>query len=110
MFQTSVLVTFWLVPAILGQPILRLYLLAEHTLCPLIPDMLRNSRTTLTLLPVRFIAWNMPYHAEHHALMAIPFHALPRAHALFRERIDHLTPGYSTFHRQLLAAIRRGNV
>ena len=71
MFQTSVLVTFWLVPAILGQPILRLYLLAEHTLCPLIPDMLRNSRTTLTLLPVRFIAWNMPYHAEHHALMAI---------------------------------------
>ena len=109
-FQTSVLVTFWLVPAILGQPILRLYLLAEHTLCPLIPDMLRNSRTTLTLLPVRFIAWNMPYHAEHHALMAIPFHALPRAHALFRDRIDHLTPGYSTFHGQVLAAIRRGNL
>jgi fatty acid desaturase len=109
-FQTSVLVTFWLVPAILGQPILRLYLLAEHTLCPLIPDMLRNSRTTLTLLPVRFIAWNMPYHAEHHALMAIPFHALPRAHALFRDRIDHLTPGYSTFHGQVLAAIRQGNL
>ena len=109
-FQTTMLVTFWLVPAVLGQPVLRLYLLAEHTLCPLIPDMLRNSRTTLTLLPVRFIAWNMPYHAEHHALMAIPFHALPRAHMLFRDRIDHLTPGYSKFHGQLLAAIGHENV
>ena len=109
-FQTTMLVTFWLVPAILGQPVLRLYLLAEHTLCPLIPDMLRNSRTTLTMLPVRFIAWNMPYHAEHHALMAIPFHALPKAHMLFRDRIDHLTPGYSKFHRQLLAVIRHENV
>ena len=108
-FQTTMLVTFWLVPAVLGQPVLRLYLLAEHTLCPLIPDMLRNSRTTLTMLPVRFIAWNMPYHAEHHALMAIPFHALPRAHMLFRDRIDYLTPGYSKFHGQLLAAIRHEN-
>ena len=109
-FQTTMLVTFWLVPAVLGQPVLRLYLLAEHTLCPLIPDMLRNSRTTLTMLSVRFIAWNMPYHAEHHALMAIPFHALPRAHMLFRDRIDHLIPGYSKFHGQLLAAIRHENV
>ena len=109
-FQTTILVTFWLVPAVLGQPVLRLYLLAEHTLCPLIPDMLRNSRTTLTLLPVRFIAWNMPYHAEHHALMAIPFHALPRAHMLYRDRIDHLTAGYSKFHGQLLAEIRHENV
>ena len=108
-FQTTMLVTFWLVPAILGQPVLRLFLLAEHTLCPLIPDMLRNSRTTLTMLPVRFIAWNMPYHAEHHALMAIPFHALPRAHMLFRDRINHLTPGYRKFHGQLLAAIRQEN-
>ena len=109
-FQTTMLVTFWLVPAVLGQPVLRLYLLAEHTLCPLIPDMLRNSRTTLTMSPVRFIAWNMSYHAEHHALMAIPFHALPRAHMLFRDRIDHLIPGYSKFHGQLLAAIRHENV
>ena len=108
-FQTTMLVTFWLVPAVLGQPVLRLYLLAEHTLCPLIPDMLRNSRTTLTMLPVRFIAWNMPYHAEHHALMAIPFHALPRAHMLFRDRIDYLTLGYSKFHGQLLATIRHEN-
>ena len=30
---------------------------------------------------VRFIAWNMPYHAEHHSYPTVPFHQLPRFHA-----------------------------
>ena len=71
----------WLLPVVLGQPMLRLYLLAEHTGCPMVPEMLENSRTVHTNAVVRFLAWNMPYHAEHHAYAAIPFHALPRAHA-----------------------------
>jgi fatty acid desaturase len=36
----------------------------------------------------------MPYHAEHHAYPAVPFHALPALHARVRERIEHLEPGY----------------
>ena len=36
----------------------------------------------------------MPYHAEHHAYPAIPFHALPRLHARVRDRIENLEPGY----------------
>ena len=40
--------------------------------------MLENSRTTYTNALVRFLAWNMPFHAEHHAWPSIPFHALPR--------------------------------
>ena len=35
---------FWLIPALLGQPFLRCYLLAEHTGCPLVADMLRNTQ------------------------------------------------------------------
>ena len=73
--QSTAVLTYWLIPVLLGQPVLRFYLLAEHTGCPLVPDMLRNSRTTLTSTVVRFLAWNMPYHAEHHACMALPFHA-----------------------------------
>ena len=49
--------------AFLGQPALRLYLLAEHTGCPAVPDMLANSRTVLTNAVVRWLAWNMPFHA-----------------------------------------------
>ena len=50
----------WVVPVVLGQPMLRLYLLAEHTGCPMVPEMLENSRTVHTNAAVRFLAWNMP--------------------------------------------------
>lgn len=85
----------WVLPALLAQPLLRLYLLAEHTGCPQVPDMLRNSRTTLTNRLLRGLAWNMPYHVEHHAFPAVPFHALPQAHAVLRPRIAVLAPGYA---------------
>ena len=100
------LILYWWIPLLLGQPLLRLYLLAEHTLCPFTTDMFRNTRTTLTGQLVRFISWNMPYHAEHHASMAIPFHALPAAHQLLQSRVKTQTPGYIAFHRQLLETLR----
>ncbi len=100
-------VTYWVAPALLGQPALRLYLLAEHTGCPLVPEMLRNSRTTRSNWPVRRLAWNMPYHAEHHAYPALPFHALPAAHALLAARIETQAPGYWAAHRDILTQIRR---
>ena len=43
---------------------------------------------------MKLFAWNMPYHAEHHAYPAIPFHALPRLHARVRGKIENLEPGY----------------
>jgi fatty acid desaturase len=91
---------------LLGQPFLRLYLLAEHTGCPLIANMLENSRTTLSLAPIRRLAWNMPYHAEHHACPALPFHALPAAHRLLRARIPVQAPGYVAVHREIVAGLR----
>ena len=104
--SNGVLILYWWIPLLLGQPLLRLYLLAEHTLCPLTTDMFRNTRTTLTGQLLRFISWNMPYHTEHHASMAIPFHALPAAHQLLRSRVKTQTPGYIAFHRQLLETLR----
>jgi fatty acid desaturase len=102
----GVLILYWWIPLLLGQPLLRLYLLAEHTLCPFTTDMFRNTRTTLTSRLVRFISWNMPYHAEHHASMAIPFHALPAAHQLLQSRVKMQKSGYIAFHRQLLETLR----
>jgi fatty acid desaturase len=72
------------------------YLLAEHTACAFTRDCLDNTRTTLTLPLVRLFAWNMPYHAEHHAYPAAPFHALPLLHERVRARIANLDPGYVT--------------
>ncbi len=98
---------YWVGPAVLGQPALRLYLLAEHSGCPLVPDMLRNSRTTRSNWLVRRLAWNMPYHAEHHVYPALPFHALPAAHGLLTKRIETQAPGYWAAQRDILTQIRR---
>jgi len=72
---------------------LRPYLPAEHRV-RIHPRLLENTRTALTLPLVRLFAWNMPYHAEHHAYPAVPFHALPRLHAEVRGETANLEPGY----------------
>ena len=103
---SAALVWLWVVPVVLGQPMLRLYLLAEHTGCPMVPDMLANSRTVHTNAIVRLLAWNMPYHAEHHAYAAIPFHALPRAHAALGPYVQVQSNGYVRVHRELMGGLR----
>ena len=103
--HSSVVLEYWIVPALLGQPWLRLYLLAEHTGCPLVPDMLANSRTTYTNGIVRFFAWNMPYHAEHHAFPAVPFHALPRLHRRLAPSLKVVSRGYFAAQRSILQGL-----
>lgn len=97
---------YWLVPALLGQPFLRLYLLAEHSLCPETDDMLANSRTTYTNAILRFIAWNMPYHIEHHAFPSVPFHALPQLNRLISSHLKTTAPGYLAVQRQILQSFK----
>jgi fatty acid desaturase len=103
---SAALVTYWLIPVLLGQPFLRLYLLAEHKGCEMTPDMFRNTRTTLTAAPVRWLAWNMPYHTAHHAFMAVPFHRLAEAHRRFEGRIAVIASGYAAFHRDYVQGLR----
>ena len=98
--------TYWVLPALAGQPFLRLYLLAEHTLCPLVPDMLANSRTTRTNAIVRFLAWNMPYHTEHHAFPSVPFHALPSLHGDLRPDLKVVAAGYVTVNREIFRRLQ----
>jgi fatty acid desaturase len=96
----------WVVPALLGQPVLRLYLLAEHGDCPRVADMLENTRTTFTNRLVRALAWHMPYHAEHHLAPQVPFDRLPELHRLIRDRLKVTAPGYAAFSRDYLARRR----
>ncbi len=69
---STLVLTLWLVPTILGQPFMRAYLLAEHTGCPLVPDMLDNTRTTFCHRAIRWLAWEMPWHTAHHAAPTAP--------------------------------------
>ena len=100
--QSALLLWVWIVPVLIGQPFLRAYLLAEHALCPHVANMLENTRTTFTTRLVRFIAWNMPYHAEHHSYPAVPFHRLPRFHQIVAEHLRTTERGYVRFHRKFM--------
>ncbi|MEL6563798.1 MAG: fatty acid desaturase [Pseudomonadota bacterium] len=92
----------WLLPLVLGQPALRLYLLAEHGMCPPVADMFENTRTTFTNRIVRALAWNMPYHAEHHAFPNVPFHQLPALHGDVAAHLKSTSDGYAAFTRDYL--------
>jgi fatty acid desaturase len=108
-FQVDWVLWLWVYPALIGQPFLRAYLLAEHWGCPAIPDMWRNTRTTTTNPIVRFFAWNMPYHAEHHAHASVPFHALPGLSRRMAASRQVVSPGYGEFHlREAPDLIREG--
>ena len=97
-------VTLWLGPLVLGQPFLRAYLLAERTGCARVPDLTRNTRTTLASGLLRRLAWNMPFHAEHHLYPSVPFHRLPDLHRLVADRVRHVTPGYPAAQREIVAS------
>jgi fatty acid desaturase len=97
---------FWILPLVLGQPLLRCYLLAEHTLCTLDANGLTNTRTTLTNGLMRLLMWNMPYHAEHHLYPSIPFHRLPDAHRAIRDRLGVVQHGYARWHATFIRTLR----
>ena len=105
---TTVLIYVWVVPLLLGQPFLRLYLLAEHGRCAYVANMLENSRTTFTNAAVRRLAWNMPYHAEHHAYPTVPFHKLPDLHRLAQPHLGVTENGYGRFHARYAPAMNGG--
>jgi fatty acid desaturase len=97
---------FWIGPQLLGQPLLRAYLLTEHTECSEDGNGLTNTRTTLTTWPVHLLMWNMSYHAEHHLYPSIPFHRLRDAHAALNSRLAVIQPGYRSWHMNFIRSLR----
>ena len=101
-FQQPWFITLWLLPLALGQPLLRAILIAEHTGCSRDNNPLTNTRTTLTWFPIKFMMWNMPFHAEHHLYPSIPFHALPQAHQQLKEYFTVCDRSYFQVNRNII--------
>lgn len=96
-------VWLYLLPVLLGQPALRAVLMAEHGGLPRVSDRLVNTRTTRAGWIATRLFWNANYHAEHHLAPGVPFHALPRLHALLRPRLHAVCDGYAAAHAQIRA-------
>jgi fatty acid desaturase len=100
------LLLYWIVPRLVSEPFLRLIRIAEHTGAAESPNLLENTRTVLANPVLCFLFWNMPYHAEHHLLPSLPFHALPKLHLDVRPHLAHLSTSYWAVHRELLRLLR----
>jgi len=97
---------YWIIPRVLAEPVLRLVRLAEHTGMEEGPDPMSNTRTTLTNRLIRFLYWNMPYHAAHHLAPSVPFHALNRLHEQLPQHA--VENGYVRVHRGLVQDLGTG--
>lgn len=101
-FQHPWFFLYWVLPLAVGQPMLRIILLSEHTGCTHDNNYLTNTRTTYTFPLIRFLMWNMPFHAEHHFYPSIPFHALPSAHEKLGSHFVNVDTGYFNVQRKLI--------
>ena len=96
---------YWWLPLFLGEPVMRIIRMTEHVGRPHIRDMKENTRTNLVSWPMRFLAWNMNYHAEHHYASSVPFHALPKLHRKLEGFVHIERRGYLGAHIDILSQI-----
>ena len=101
----------WLPLMLIGGP--RLYgcwhmvmvgLLQHGGLADDVLDHRLNSRTVYMNPLSRFVYWNMNYHVEHHMFPMVPFHALPRLHALIKTDLPPANPSILSAYREMIPA------
>ncbi len=76
--------------------------LAENVL-----DHRLNSRTVYINPISRFIYWNMNYHVEHHMFPMVPYHALPKLHALIKHDLPEPHLSILSAYREIIPAMFR---
>ena len=104
-FQAWGTLWFWLIPVILGEPVMRAIRITEHVGRPAVKDMKTNTRSNRVSLPWRFLYWNMNYHAEHHYASSVPFHALPALSEKFDGYIHTEKQGYFGAHVDIVSQL-----
>jgi fatty acid desaturase len=82
-------------------------LLQHGGLADNVTDHRLNSRTVYMNPISRFIYWNMNYHVEHHMFPMVPYHALPRLHALIKEDLPTPNSSITEAFREMWPALKR---
>ncbi|TIP25878.1 MAG: fatty acid desaturase [Mesorhizobium sp.] len=82
-------------------------LLQHGGLADNVTDHRLNSRTVYMNPISRFIYWNMNYHVEHHMFPMVPYHALPRLHALIKHDLPAPNKSILDGYREMVPALLR---
>lgn len=82
-------------------------LLQHGGLADNVTDHRLNSRTVYMNPVSRFVYWNMNYHVEHHMFPMVPYHALPKLHAMIKHDLPEPTPSMLHGYREMIPAFLR---
>jgi len=66
-----------------------------------------NTRTVYMNPISRWIYWNMNYHVEHHMFPMIPYHALPKLHALIKHDLPEPNPSMWHAYKEVWPVVLR---
>jgi fatty acid desaturase len=102
----------WLIPMLFINTMVNIRGMSQHTLLEHADDEIRGTRSILTVPLVRFFMCNENYHLEHHLYPGVPWHQLPKVHAVLedelREKGAPYIPSYSAFVREfVLGSLKR---
>ena len=99
------LLYYWLIPRVMGEPLMRWIRVTEHCGCEESANLQKNTRTTRAASWFHLFFWNMSYHAEHHLCPAVPFHALPDLHDCVGDALHPVGKGYLSVHSEVVSNI-----
>jgi len=95
-------------PRLYNAVLIFLFVLPQHAgLAQDVPDHRRSTRT-MALNPVfSFLYMHMENHIEHHLYPSVPFHALPRLHALVRDQLPKPYHGLRPAWKEIVPTLLR---
>jgi Na+-transporting NADH:ubiquinone oxidoreductase subunit F len=91
-----------------GTWLLVTYGLTQHAgLAENVLDHRLNCRTVYMCGLHRYLYWNMNYHVEHHMFPLVPYHALPKLHAVVKDDCPTPYPSLLSAWREIVTTILR---
>jgi len=96
------------IPSFIGSWLKVIYGLSQHAgLAENVLDHRLNSRTIHMNRIHRYLYWNMNYHIEHHMYPMVPYHALPKLHALVKDDMPIPYNGIIHTYKEIIPALLR---
>lgn len=107
-YRTWLPLVFVYGPNVYGAWLMAIYGWTQHTaLAENVLDHRLNCRTIEMNAVHRFLYWNMNYHLEHHMFPLVPYHQLPRLHALVKHDCPEPYPSLTAAYREMVPAVLR---
>lgn len=107
-YQTILPLMFIGLPTIIGRWLMPLYGYTQHAgLAENVLDHRLNCRTVYMNVFNRFLYLNMNYHVEHHMFPLVPYHALPKLHALVKNDMPKPYSGIIDAYKEIIPALIR---